>query len=92
MGGGGGGRRWGSILVFAALEADALTADLLVGLVVKASASRAEDPGFHFRLRCGDFSGVESYQRLQNCHSGGCPVRRPAFIGSALGLVGLVSV
>ena len=35
--------------------------DRLVGLVVKASASRAEDPGFESRLR-RDFSGVESYQ------------------------------
>ena len=26
-------------------------------LVVKASASRAEDPGFNSRLRCGDFCG-----------------------------------
>ena len=33
----------------------------LVGLVVKVSASRAEDPGFKSRLR-RDFSGVESYQ------------------------------
>ena len=33
----------------------------LVGLVVKASASRAEDPGFEYRLR-RDFIGVESYQ------------------------------
>ena len=33
----------------------------LVGLVVKASASRAEDPGFEARWR-RDFSGVESYQ------------------------------
>ena len=33
----------------------------LVGIVVKASASRAEDPGFESRLR-RDFSGVESYQ------------------------------
>ena len=32
--------------------------DRLVGLVVKASASRAEDPGFESR----DFFGVESYQ------------------------------
>ena len=31
----------------------------LVGLVVKVSASRAEDPGFESRR---DFSGVESYQ------------------------------
>ena len=36
-------------------------ADHLVGLVVKASASRAEDPGFESRLR-RDFFGVESYQ------------------------------
>ena len=35
--------------------------DCSVGLVVKASASRAEDPGFESRLRW-DFSGVESYQ------------------------------
>ena len=35
--------------------------DHLVGLVVKASASRAEDPGFESRVR-RDFSGVESYQ------------------------------
>ena len=52
------------------LEADALPPDQrggpqpgnrLVGLVVKASASRAEDHGFEFRLR-RDFFGVESYQ------------------------------
>ena len=35
--------------------------DCLVGLVVKASASRAEDPGFESRLR-RDFFGVESYR------------------------------
>ena len=33
----------------------------LVGLVIKASPSRAEDPGFESRLR-RDFFGVESYQ------------------------------
>ena len=33
----------------------------LVGLVVKASASRAEGPGFESRLR-RDFFGVDSYQ------------------------------
>ena len=37
------------------------TKDRLVGLVVKASASRAEDPGFESRWR-RDFFGVESYQ------------------------------
>ena len=35
--------------------------DRLVGLVVKASASRAQDPGFESRLR-RDFFGVDSYQ------------------------------
>ena len=35
--------------------------DRLVGPVVKASASRAEGPGFESRLR-RDFFGVESYQ------------------------------
>ena len=35
--------------------------DRLGGLVVKASASRAEDPWFESRL-CRDFFGVESYQ------------------------------
>ena len=38
-----------------------LKSDRLVGLVVKASASRAEDPGFESRL-CRDFFGVEAYQ------------------------------
>ena len=38
----------------------------------KASASRAEDPGFESRLRW-DFSGVESYQWLKDLHSGGYP-------------------
>ena len=37
------------------------TCDRLVGLVVKASASRAEGPGFESCLR-QDFFGVESYQ------------------------------
>ena len=38
-----------------------LSTDRVGGLVVKASASRAEDPGFESRLH-RDFSGVESYQ------------------------------
>ena len=40
----------------------------------KASASRAEDPGFESRL-CRDFFEAESYQWLQNWHSSGYPVR-----------------
>ena len=37
-----------------------LVPDRLVGLVVKASSSRAEDPAFESRLR-RDIFGVESY-------------------------------
>ena len=51
--------------------------DHLVGLVVKAPASRAEEPGFESRLR-RDFSGVES---LQNWHSSGYPARRLVLYG-----------
>ena len=47
----------------------------LVGLVVKTSASRAEDPGFESRLR-RDFSGFELYRWLKNWHSSGYPARR----------------
>ena len=58
-------------------------------LVVKASAWRAEDPGFKSRL-CRDFFGVT--YRLRNWHSSGYPTRLPGVIGSVLGLVGPVSV
>ena len=51
-----------------------------VGLVVKAFASRAEDPGFESRLP-RDFSGVESYQWLKNWHSSGYPASRLALKG-----------
>ena len=59
----------------------------LVGLVVKVSASRVEDPGFESHLRQDpgiesclhqDFSRVESYQWLKNWHSSGYPARRLA--------------
>ena len=49
-------------------------------------------PGFESRLHTEIFSGVESYQGLQNWHSSGYPARAPGFIGPALGLVGPVSV
>ena len=39
----------------------AIKVDRLIGLVVKGSALRAEDPGFESCLH-RDFSGVESYQ------------------------------
>ena len=41
------------------------TEDHLVFLVVKASASRAKDPGFDFRLRGGDFSGSSHTSDLE---------------------------
>ena len=63
----------------------------LVGLVVKASASRAEGPGFESRLRRNFFRGrvipVTSKLALQ-----WLPCQAPGVIGSALGLVGPVSV
>ena len=65
--------------------------NLLDGLVVKASASRAEDPGFESRLR-RDFFGVESYQGLYKLALQCLPCQAPGVIGSALGLVGPVSV
>ena len=65
--------------------------DRLVGLVVKASASRAEGPGFESRLR-RDFFGVESYQWLKKLARQWLPCQAPGVIGSALGLVGPVSV
>ena len=51
--------------------AQLLRLDRLVGLVVKASASRAQDLRFESRLR-QDFSWVESYQWLKKWHSSGC--------------------
>ena len=56
------------------------------GLVVKASASRAEDPGFESRFR-RDFSG-SSYTSDSKI---GTPVAL-GVVGSVLGLVGPVSV
>ena len=43
----------------------------------KASASRAEDPGFESRFR-RDFSGVRSYEWLKQWHFSGYPTRRLA--------------
>ena len=67
------------------------SSDRLVRLLVKASASRAEGPGFESRLRRHFFRGrvipVTSKLALQ-C----LPCQAPGVIGSALGLVGPVSV
>ena len=65
----------------------------LDGLLVKASASRAADPGFDSSLRPEDFSGSSHASDLKNWHSRDYPARRMhGVIGSGLGLVGPVSV
>ena len=63
----------------------------IFGLVVTASASRAEHPGFESRLS-RDFSGVESYQWLKKLALQWLSCQTPGGIGSVLGLVGPVSV
>ena len=63
---------------------------LFVGLVVKASASGAEDPGFESRLR-RDFSGSTNTSDLKLALQW-LPCQAPGIIGSALGLVCPVSV
>ena len=65
--------------------------DRLVGLVVKVSASRAEDPGFEFRLR-RDFSGSSHTSDLKKMALQWLPCQAPGVVGSVLGLVGPVSV
>ena len=71
----------------------------LVGLVVKASASRAEDPGFESRLHRDLFFWGEEGRGRGSSHASdlkvGTPVatcQAPGVIGSVLGLVGEVSV
>ena len=61
----------------------------LLGLVVKVSVSRAEDPGFDFCWRFGDFSGSSHTSNFKIDTS---VATLPGVIGSALGQVGPVSV
>ena len=71
-------------------QLSSIDSDRLVGLVVKASASRAEDPGFD--PACDrDFSG-SSHTSDQKLALQWLPCQAPSVIGSALGLVGAVSV
>ena len=65
--------------------------DHLVGLVAKASASRAEDPGFESRLR-RDFSVSSDIPVTSKLALQWLPCQAPGVIGSVLGLVGPVSV
>ena len=62
----------------------------LVGLVVMASASRAEDPGFESRLH-RDFSESSHTSDIKLALQW-LPCQAPGVIGLALGLVGPVSV
>ena len=60
----------------------------LLGLVVKASASRAANPELYSRLRCGG-------RLIPVTKTNGTPMlprKSPGVLGSALGLVGPVSV
>ena len=62
-----------------------------MGVVVKASASRAKDPGIDSRLRRGDYSGSSHTSDLNI----GTPVANlpgEVRLGSSLGLFSLVSV
>ena len=78
-------------VAFELLFVSNLPRDRFVGLVVKASASRAEDPRFDSRLRVGIFPGrvipVTYKLALQ-----WLPCLAPGVLGSALGLVGPVPV
>ena len=79
------------LVVFPVMRLFFVPADRLVGLVVKASASRAKGPGFESRLR-RDFVGVEVIPVTKKLALQWLPCQAPGVIGSALGLVGPVSV
>ena len=75
-----------------AVKAAALdTWDRLVGQVDKASASRPEDPGFESHLQ-RDFTGSSHTSDFKIGTPVAVPCQAPGGIGSALGLVGPVSV
>ena len=65
--------------------------DRLFGLVVRASSSRVEDPGFESRLRLGIFPGrvIPVTYKLALLW---IPCQAPGVKGSDLGLVGPVSI
>ena len=67
-----------------------VTNNRLAGLVVKASASGAEDPGVESRLR-RDFFGSSHTSDIKLALQW-LPCQAPGIIGSAIGLVGTVSV
>ena len=60
--------------------------------MVKASATRAEDPRFDSRFSRGDFSWSSGTSDLNIGTSVAIPCQAPSVIGSALGVVGPVSV
>ena len=65
--------------------------DHLVGPVINASTARAEDLGIESRLHW-DFSGSSHTSDIKNGTLVAIPCQAPGVIGSALGLVGPVSV
>ena len=88
---GGPGSSWGVPSVFSVDENRAASScyHRLVGLVVKASASREEDPGFKSRLR-QYFFGSSHTSDLKLALQW-LPCQAPGVLGSVLGLVGSVS-
>ena len=64
------------LLYLLVLQSLSFAVNHLLGVLVKASTSRAEDLGFKFPLALWGFFWVESYQWLQNWHSIGYPARR----------------
>ena len=66
--------------------------DRFVGLVVKASASRAEDPRVRIPLAPGIFLGSSHISDLKILALQWLPCQAPGVTGPALGLVGPVSV
>ena len=65
-------------------------ANRLVGLVLKAPVSGAEDLEFGSRLYRGDFSGSSHTSDLKTMALQWLPCQAPGVIGSALGLAGPV--
>ena len=64
----------------------------LVGLVIKASASRAADPEFDSRFRRGDFSMSHHASDFLKNGTLVAACQTPGVVRSALGLVGPVPV
>ena len=77
-------------MVILGLSVASYLIDRLVGLVVKASARRAEDQGFESHLRRNFFGSSHTSEFKINSPVAAC--QAPGVIGSGVGLVSPVSV